>query len=155
VRPEYPAQASIEVLLALLTAAREQGVSHRHGIVASTDSWYAGQGFAGFNGYQSPRTRTLVPDLQAANVLTIDQLTSAFLTVASVYKVRAGSIAIVQAEQASGRFAEQAIDALAAVANRAAALLGEMDAARDAAGARMWHPGLRAGLGGEDDARGA
>ena len=142
VRSEYPAGASIEVLIALLEAAAAAGLPSRYGIVASTDSWYAGQGFAGYGGYQSPTTRTLIPDLRTAHVLSVDQVTSALLTVASVYGLRAGSICVVQSEQDSGRFIEPEIDAVAGAANCAVRLLALMDEQRDAAGARMWYPGL-------------
>ena len=51
VRAEYPALANYEVVLALIEAAESLGVKYHLGIIASTDSFYTGQGTPSFSGY--------------------------------------------------------------------------------------------------------
>lgn len=140
--PGYPASASVDVLLALLAASQEAGLAFRAGPIATTDSWYPGQGLTGFRGYRQPRVEAWLTEMQHAGVLAVDQLTSAVFVVAAVYGLRVGAICRVQAERASGRFAEAPIDEIAAAANRSMEVLLTMDAAQSSAGARLWHPGL-------------
>ncbi|MHA1740652.1 MAG: nucleoside phosphorylase, partial [Candidatus Thorarchaeota archaeon] len=72
VRPEYPASASYEVVLALVEAAESLGLRYHLGISASTDSFYLGQSRPGFNGYVQTMSENLIKDLTRANVANFE-----------------------------------------------------------------------------------
>ena len=65
------------------------------------------------------------------------------LTVASLYKLRAGAIFAVVANRLSDSFQVTGVEQAVAAANRAAVLLAEMDLEKADAGVKFWHPGLR------------
>ena len=143
VRPEYPAAAHPEAVMAMVEACEELGYRYHVGITASTDSWYLGQGRPGWNDYAPSFSRTLLPDLQAAGVLNFEMESSALLTVAALYKLRAGAIFAVVANRVDDSFQVTGVEQAVAAANRAAILLVEMDREKTAAGVKFWHPGLR------------
>jgi uridine phosphorylase len=143
VRPEYPAVAHPEAVMALVEACESLGYRYHVGITASTDSWYLGQGRPGFNDYVPSFSRMLLPDLQAAGVLNLEMESSALLTIANVYRLRAGAIFAVVANRIQDTFQVMGVDHAVNAVNRAAVLLAEMDREKAHAGARFWHPGLR------------
>jgi len=143
VRPEYPASAHPEAVMALIEAGEGLGYRYHVGITASTDSWYLGQGRRGWRDYAPSFTRTLLSDLQAAGVLNFEMEASALLTIASLYGLRAGAIFAVIANRVDDTFQVGGIEQAVAVANRAAVLLAEMDREKAAARVDFWHPGLR------------
>jgi uridine phosphorylase len=143
VRPEFPAVAHPEAVMALVEACEELGYRHHVGITASTDSWYLGQGRPGWNDYAPSFARNLLPDLQAAGVLNFEMESSALLTIATLYKLRAGAIFAVVANRIEDTFQVTGVEKAVAAANRAAVLLAEMDREKAAAGVNFWHPGLR------------
>jgi uridine phosphorylase len=143
VRPEYPAVAHPEALMALVEACETLGYRYHVGITASTDSWYLGQGRPGLNDYAPSFSRTLLPDLQAAGVLNFEMESSALLTIANVYRLRAGAIFAVVANRIQDTFQVAGIDHAVNAINRAAILLAEMDHEKASSGARFWYPGLR------------
>ncbi len=143
VRPEYPAVAHPEAVMALVEACETLGYHYHVGITASTDSWYLGQGRPGFNDYAPSFSRTLLPDLQAAGVLNFEMESAALLTIANVYRLRAGAIFAVIANRIQDTFQLTGVDRAVNAVNRAALLLAEMDREKASAGAKFWHPGLR------------
>ena len=143
VRPEYPAAAHPEAVMALIQACETLGYRYHVGVTASTDSWYLGQGRPGWQDYAPSFSRRLLPDLQAAGVLNFEMESSALLTVAGLYGLRAGAIFAVVANRNDNRFQVSGVEHAVTAANRAALLLAEMDREKRAAGVRFWHPGLR------------
>jgi uridine phosphorylase len=143
VRPEYPAAAHPEAIMALVEACEMLGYRYHVGVTASTDSWYLGQGRPGFNDYETSFSGALLPDLQAAGVLNFEMESSALLTVASVYRLRAGAIFAVVASRIEDTFEVKGVDDAVNAVNRAAVLLADMDREKEAAGVKFWHPGLR------------
>jgi len=57
VREDYPAAADYEVVSALVAAAERLGYEYHTGVTMSADSFYAGQGRPGFDGFRSRRRR--------------------------------------------------------------------------------------------------
>ena len=143
VRPEYPATAHPEAVMALVQACEELGYRYHVGVTASTDSWYLGQGRPGWNEYAPSFSRNLLPDLQAAGVLNFEMEASALLTVSGLYGLRAGAIFAVVANRLDNTFQVAGVEKAVAAANRAALLLAKMDREKAAAGVNFWHPGLR------------
>lgn len=143
VRPEYPAAAHPEAVIAMIEACQELGYRYHVGVTASTDSWYLGQGRPGWNDYAPSFSRDLLPDLQAAGVLNFEMEASALLTLANLYKLRAGAIFAVIANRLNDTFQVAGVEKAVAATNRAAVLLAEMDQEKAAAEVKFWHPGLR------------
>jgi uridine phosphorylase len=143
VRPEYPAVAHPEALLALIEACEELNYRYHVGVTASTDSWYLGQGRPGWNDYAPSFSENLLPDLQAAGVLNFEMEASALLTLAGLYKLRAAAIFAVVANRLNDTFQVTGVEKAVTTANRAAVLLATLDQEKTAAGVKYWHPGLR------------
>ena len=150
VRPEYPAVAHPEAVMALVQACQELGFPYHVGITASTDSWYPGQGRPGYRDYLPSFARTLLADMQATGVLNFEMEASALLTVAGLYGLRAGAIFAVVANRVDDTFQVTSIDRAVTAANRAAVLLAGMDRQKEAAGVSFWHPGLLHAAGAAD-----
>ena len=142
VREDYPAVADREVVGALVAAAEELGHDYHLGVTMSADSFYAGQGRPGFQGYQAPGSEQLVEDLQEAGVLNIEMEASAITTVANVYGLRAGAVCSVYANRVTGEFRTEGETRAAETASLATKKLAEMEAAKAEAGVDEWHPGL-------------
>ena len=91
VREDYPAVADDRVVNALVAAAERLGYDYHVGLTASTDSFYAGQGRPGFEGFEARGSEELVEELKAANVRNIEMEASAIMTLANIYGLRAGA----------------------------------------------------------------
>jgi uridine phosphorylase len=141
--PEYPAAAHPEAVMALVEACESLGLRYHVGVTASTDSWYLGQGRPGWNDYHPTFSRNLLADLQMAGVLNFEMETAALLTIAGLYHLRAGAIFAVVANRLDNTFAVRGVEQAAQAANLATVLLAEVDLEKEAAGAQLWHPGLR------------
>jgi uridine phosphorylase len=145
VMAEYPAVASYDVVSALVEAAEALGAEYRVGIVASTDSFYLGQGRPGFKGYMNPRAASIIPELQAAGVLGFEMEASAIFTVASLYGARAGCVCTVVANRDTDVFkADAGVREASLVASEAVKILSEWDDARGRLGKRWFYPSLAA-----------
>ena len=142
VREDYPAVADGEVVTALVAACEELGYPYHVGVTCSTDSFYAGQGRPGFGGFEAAGADALVEELQNAGVLNFEMEAAAILTVANLYGLRAGAVCTVYANRVTGEFRTEGERRAGEVASRAAAILAEMDAVKEAAGADRWHAGL-------------
>jgi uridine phosphorylase len=145
VREDYPAVADHAVVAALVAAAEELDHEYHVGLTCSTDSFYAGQGRPGFEGFEAAGSDALVAELRAANVLNFEMEASAVLTLANLYGLRAGAVCTVYANRVTGEFRTEGERKAAKTASEAVAVLAEMDAAAEAAGVEEWYPGL--GLG--------
>lgn len=136
--PEYPAYANYEVVAALIEAAERRGFNYHLGVVASTDTFYLGQGRPGFRGYMTSRAARIVPDLQAAGVLGFEMESSAIMTVASLYGGRAGCVCAAIANRVTNDFVPEAgVREASIVASDAVALLHRLDRLKEREG-KKW-----------------
>lgn len=142
VRPEYPASAHYEVVMALIEAAESLGVRYHVGITASTDSFYLGQGRHGFRGYTQSFSENILHDLRRANVLNFEMEAAALFTVANIYGLRAGSVAVVFANRIRDEFEVVSQDTVAKVANEAVKILAEWDDLKYKKGKRFFYPSM-------------
>ncbi|WP_049982402.1 nucleoside phosphorylase [Halorubrum sp. BV1] len=142
VREDYPAAADGEVVSALVAAAERLGYDYHTGVTMSADSFYAGQGRPGFEGFEAAGSDELVAELREANVKNIEMEASAILTIASVYGLRAGAVCSVYANRATGEFRTEGEARASETASLAVALLARMDEVKREAGADRWHAGL-------------
>jgi uridine phosphorylase len=142
VRADYPATADDRVVGALVAAAERLDHPYHAGVTASTDSFYAGQGRPGFEGFEAAGSDELVENLRAANVLNFEMEAAAVLTLASIYGLRAGAVCAVYANRVTDEFRTDGERTAARVASEAAAILADMDERAADAGAGRWHPGL-------------
>jgi uridine phosphorylase len=104
IQPSYPAVADYEVVAALASAARAQGVSHRTGLTWSMDAFYARNAVLGLGGsiepmsfgdYRAPGLEEWIAGLRAARVLNCEMESGILLTLAGLYGLRAGCICVV------------------------------------------------------------
>jgi uridine phosphorylase len=142
VRTDYPAAADDRVVGALVAAAERIDHPYHTGVTASTDSFYAGQGRSGFEGFEASGGDTVIEALRAANVLNFEMEAAAVLTLANIYGLRAGAVCTVYANRVTGEFRTEGERTAARAASEAAAILANMDERAAEAGAERWHPGL-------------
>jgi uridine phosphorylase len=142
VDPTYPATADHEVVSALIAAAERLGYDYHVGVTMSADSFYAGQGRPGFDGYEAPGSDDLVDSLRNANVKNIEMEAATILTLASIYGLRAGAVCAVYANRQTGEFRTEGDSRAAETASLAVALLAEMDRRKRESGVSQWHAGL-------------
>ncbi|AQL41333.1 uridine phosphorylase [Halorientalis sp. IM1011] len=142
VREDYPAVANHAVVAALVAAAERLDYDYHVGLTCSTDSFYAGQGRPGFEGFEARGSDELVAELRAANVLNFEMEASAILTLANVYGLRAGAVCSVYANRVTGEFRTEGERRAAKTASLATHLLAEMDERVSESGASEWHAGL-------------
>ena len=142
VREDYPAAADGEVVSALVAAAERLGYDYHTGITMSADSFYAGQGRPGFEGFEAAGSDELVAALRAVDVKNVEMEASAILTVANVYGLRAGAVCSVYANRVTGEFRTEGESRAAETASLAVKLLARMDEVKREAGADRWHAGL-------------
>jgi uridine phosphorylase len=142
VRETYPAVADYEVVTALVTAAERLGYDYHVGLSASTDSFYAGQGRAGFDDYLPADGQALYEELRNANVKNFEMEASAICTLANVFGLRAGAVCTVYANRTTDEFQVEGQARAAKTASLASALLAQMDEIKQDAGADRWHAGL-------------
>ncbi len=142
VREDYPAVADFEVVSALVAAAERLDYDYHTGITMSADSFYAGQGRPGFEGFLAEGGEELVSHLKDANVKNIEMEASAILTIANVYGLRAGAVCSVYANRETGEFRTEGEHRAAETASLAVKLLARMDEVKAEAGVDRWHPGL-------------
>jgi uridine phosphorylase len=143
VRPEYPAAASYEIVMALVEAADTLGFKYHLGISASTDSFYLGQSRPGFNDYTQSFSETLVEDLTKANVANFEMEAATLFTLANVYGFRSGAVCAVYANRVKDEFAVKGEESVIACGNEAVKILAEMDKEKTAAKKEFWMRGLQ------------
>lgn len=147
VRPEYPAAASYEVLMALIGACEKLKVRYHVGITATTNTFFCGQGRPGFSGYEQSGMRDIIPDLKRARVLNFEMEAATLFTLCSLFGLRSGAICGILANRGTNEFAETRVIAdvekkLAQVSVEAIRILLGMDEEKRKAKAKYWHPGM-------------
>ncbi len=142
VREDYPATADYEVVCALVAAAEELGYEYHTGLTMSADSFYAGQGRPGFEGFRAAGSEALIDALRAANVKNVEMEASSILTLANVYGLRAGAVCTVYANRVTGEFRTEGERRAAETASLAVHYLERMDEVKAEVGAERWHAGL-------------
>ena len=142
VREDYPATADYEVVCALVAAAEELGYEYHTGLTMSADSFYAGQGRPGFEGFRAAGSEALIDALRAANVKNVEMEASSILTLANVYGLRAGAVCTVYANRVTGAFRTEGERRAAETASLAVHYLERMDEVKAEVGAERWHAGL-------------
>ncbi len=139
VRPEFPAFASYEILLALIEAAETLGFRYHVGITASTDSFYTGQGRPGYGGYWQSWMDNIIPDLQRAGVLNFEMEAATLFTLSSLFGLRAGVVTAVYANRVTNEFDTVGEPDAIACANEAVKILHEMDREKLASKKKYWY----------------
>ncbi len=123
---EYPAVADYRVISALIEAAELYGYRYHVGIVASTDSFYLGQGRPGFKGFMTEDASMIIPRLQALRVLAFEMESSLLFTLSGIYGFPAGCVCAAVANRVTDEFIVDAgVDYAVNVANEAVRILYE------------------------------
>lgn len=100
----FPAVADYEVTQALVTHARERGLPTHVGVTWSLDAFYARNAFVdpegqmdsmSVGGYWPSHLETRIRDMQAAGVLNCEMESGVLLTLAALFRLRAGCICVV------------------------------------------------------------
>lgn len=126
---EYPAVASLDVTLALIKAAESLGYRYHVGIVATTDSFYAGQERP-IDSFVSPQTKKLISTLKRLRVINFEMESATLFVLANIFGARAGAVNAVFANRETGEFAKKGEKAAAHVASEAVKILYEWDEER-------------------------
>ncbi|HME19231.1 MAG TPA: nucleoside phosphorylase [Nitrososphaerales archaeon] len=100
----YPAAASPEVVLSLRDAAVALKKPFTLGTVASTDSFYVGQGRKSYGGYFPSENASLIRDLSSANVLGFEMECATLFTLARVFGLKSGAVLAVVANRVTDEF---------------------------------------------------
>lgn len=104
VMPEFPAAASFEVTMALVEAAETLGYRYHVGTGCTSASFYAGQGRTAFGGYKLSGNEAFFEDIRRLGVLNFEMEAAALLTLARLFKLRAGVVASVIAQRITGKW---------------------------------------------------
>lgn len=136
VRPEYPAAASYEVVLAFVEAAETLGLTYHLGISASTDSFYLGQSRPGFGGYTQTMSESLINDLTKANVANFEMEAATLFTLGNIYGFRTGAACAVYANRVRDEFAVKGENEVIRCGNEAVKILAELDEEKN--GKKYW-----------------
>ncbi len=144
---EYPAVASLDVVLALIAAAESLGINFHVGITASSDSFYVGQGRPGFKGYLPERWVGIHERLAKLNVLNFEMESATLFTLANIYGARAGTVCAVIANRVTGEFKPGVgVKEAVRIGNEAVRILHEWDEERERKGIKYLTPSLIARL---------
>ena len=106
VHPGYPAIAHRDVVWALETACRAQGVRYHVGMTATASGFYAPQGRAMRT--LPVRYPHLAEELRRQRVANLEMESSALFVLAGLAGLRAGTICAAYAQRVTGRFLEGA-----------------------------------------------
>ena len=121
---EYPAIADYRVVQALIDAAETLGYRYHVGVVASTDSFYLGQGRPGFNGYMTEEASKIIPRLQVLGVKAFEMESSLLFTLSGIYGFPSGCVCAAVANRVTDEFIVDAgVDYAVRVANEASRML--------------------------------
>ncbi len=139
----FPAIAHPEVVMALVESAEELGARYHVGILASSDSFYLGQGRPGFRGYSTPESRVLVERLQSMRIAGFEMEASVILTLSWIYGARGGAVCAVVANRVKDEFVVNAgVEDAIRVASEAVAKLYEWDRLKEEAKKKIVYPSL-------------
>ena len=137
VKSTYPAVASYEVVLALVTAAERIGCAHHVGITRSNDAIYVGDGRPAIE-YLQEEHKGIPRYWEAAGVLNVERETSLLLTLANLFGKRGGSVCTVVDNDLTGSVVDVGAGKKESimVALEAFATLAEWDRRKDTLGRR-------------------
>ncbi|MHA1480630.1 MAG: uridine phosphorylase [Candidatus Thorarchaeota archaeon] len=138
VMPEYPANPSYEVVMALVEAADSLGVNYHLGISASTDSFYLGQSRPGFGDYTQSHSEMLIRDMQKANVVNFEMEAATLFTLGNIYGFRTGAVCAVYANRVRNEFEVKGELDVIKCGNEAVKILADMDDEKRAKGKAYW-----------------
>jgi uridine phosphorylase len=138
VRPEYPASASHEVVLAMIEAAENIGVNYHLGISASTDSFYLGQSRPGWGDYTQSFSETLVHDLTKANVANFEMEAATMMALCNIFGFRSGAVCAVYANRPRDVFAVKGESDVIKCGNETVKILADMDEEKRSSGKMYW-----------------
>lgn len=102
--PEYPAVASYDVVAALVEAATAHGTRFRTGVTWSLDAFYARNAVLerdgslrsmSVEGYWPPDLEERIRQMQGAGVLNCEMEAGTLLTLAGLFRRRAGAVCVV------------------------------------------------------------
>lgn len=127
--PAFPAVADPEVYRALVEAARSLGTRFRSGITATVDTFHASQGRPGFRPLPPAPGAPSLADLRAWGLLNIEMESSVLLTLARLYRLRAGAVCAVYPDGTDGDPMPRGEEASIQVANEAVVRLAAGDPA--------------------------
>jgi uridine phosphorylase len=127
---QYPAVADFEAVTALISAAQQLECPYHVGIVATSSSFYCGEGTPGYRGYTHSGMDHIVRDLRAARVLDWDTETATLFTLCSLYGLRAGRVNVVVDDPDTGLYNPVGEERGIQVALDAIKLLASWDAAK-------------------------
>jgi len=151
---EYPAFSTPEVVMALIEAAEQIGVDYHVGITRSGDSLYSGMSFGG---YRQSWMKNIDGDFAKANVISAEMEASTILTLANLFRLRAGSVCsiidVVMTEESTKPGEELLIEEAfqpkpefilrsCRCAVEAVKILDKWDRDRQARGKKNWFPSL-------------
>jgi len=152
---EYPAFSAPEVVMALVEAAEQIGVNYHVGITKTSDAFYAGMAFGG---YQQSWMKDTEKDFASANVISAEMEASTLLTLANLFGLRAGCVCsiidIIPAMNKSGIATEKLsveealqprpefIRKSCECAVRAVQILNKWDRDKQTKGKKCWYPSL-------------
>ncbi|WP_455283946.1 nucleoside phosphorylase [[Eubacterium] cellulosolvens] len=151
---EYPAFGTPEVVMALVEAAERIAVDYHVGITRSGDGLYAGMAFGG---YQQSWMKNVEADFTRANVISAEMEASTIFTLASLFRLRAGSVCsiidLVIADEAQKHGQELSVEEAfqpkpefilrsCRCAVEAVKILDKWDRDKQAKGKKNWFPSL-------------
>jgi uridine phosphorylase len=140
--------------MALIEAADLLGANYHVGITKSGDSLYAG---TAFGGYQQSWMKNIEADFARSNVVSAEMEASTIFTLASLFRLRAGSVCsiidLVIADHAQEASKEMSVEEAFQVkpefilrscrcAVEAVKILDKWDRDRQAKGKKNWFPSL-------------
>jgi uridine phosphorylase len=100
----YPASSSPKLVVALEEAAKSLRKPFEVGLVASTDSFYPGQGRSSYGGYLPATRIRLVDELRELKVLAFEMESATLFTLARIFGLTAGCVLGVVANRATQEF---------------------------------------------------
>ncbi len=144
VEKEYPAIANYEVINAMVEACERLGYTYHVGITATAASFFCGQNRPGFGGYRQSWFETRMKDLMAANVVNYEMEAATVLTLANLFRLRAGAVFAVIGNRVTDEFTYGGIEKSNEVANEAAHILHKWEQTKRAKNKTYWYPSLTA-----------
>jgi len=101
VKPSYPAVASYDLVLALITSAEDLKIKYRAGITRSNDAIYVGEGRPAANYIQEEHKAT--PTYwEKTNTLNVEREASLLLTLSNIFGKRGGAVCTVVDNELTG-----------------------------------------------------
>lgn len=142
--PEYPAVANYEVVMALIQACETLKFRYHVGITASTDTFYTGQGRPALDNYFPSFKKSILEDMQKAQVQNFEMEAATLFTMANLFGKRAGAVCVIIANRVTDEFAitDDMQKKAGLVGSLAVSILAGWDKKRKKAGKKHLYPDL-------------